>query len=187
MSTDPHTYTDVKTSGGEVHAIGKVWCSALWDMYWLLINKYGYDSNLYTGTGGNNKAMQLVIDGFLLQVCNPGFFYSRNAILKADSIDNAAVNPCIIWSAFARMGMGFSALQGSSGSTNDQTEAFDLRITCSSVLPVSFINLKAIAINNKINISWKTSEEYNNAGFDLQRKSSFTDPFITVATVVSKQ
>ncbi|MEZ5054691.1 MAG: M36 family metallopeptidase [Chitinophagales bacterium] len=44
-----------------MHAIGEVWTSALWDMYWLLIEKYGYDNDLYNGNGGNNRAMKLVV------------------------------------------------------------------------------------------------------------------------------
>ena len=187
MTIDPHTYTDVQTSGGEVHTVGEVWCSALWDMYWLMVNKYGYDPNIYTGTGGNNTTMKLVIDGLKLQVCSPGFLDSRNAILKADSVDNSAANSCLIWSAFARRGMGFSAVQGSSNSTNDQTAAFDLPTTCSSiVLPITLLSLKATGVNNKINVSWKTAAEYNNEGFELQRKSSINDPFVTIATLAPK-
>ncbi|MEP6947662.1 MAG: M36 family metallopeptidase [Ginsengibacter sp.] len=187
MTVNPHTYSDVQTSGGEVHTIGEVWCSALWDMYWLMINKYGYDPNIYTGTGGNNKCMQLVIDGLKMQLCSPGFLDSRDAILSADTVDNGAANSCLIWSAFARRGMGFSAVQGSSGDTNDQTAAFDVPTTCSGVvLPVTLVSLKATGIDNKINIAWKTEGEYNNAGFELQRKSSLTDPFVTVATIAAK-
>jgi hypothetical protein len=43
----------------------------LWDLTWAYINKYGYDDNKYTGTGGNNKVMQLVIDGIKLMPCSP--------------------------------------------------------------------------------------------------------------------
>lgn len=187
MTIDPHTYSDVQSSGGEVHTIGEVWCSAIWDMYWLMINKYGYDPNIYTGTGGNNKAMKLVIDGLKLQVCSPGFLDSRDAILKADTVDNAAANSCLIWSAFARRGMGFSAIQGLSSNTNDQTTAIDLPPTCTAiVLPVTLLSFKAIANDNKINVSWKTAGEYNNDGFELQRKSALTDPFVTVVTIPAK-
>ena len=187
MTIDPHTYSDVQTSGGEVHTIGEVWCSALWDMYWLMINKYGYDPDIYTGTGGNNKSMKLVIDGLKMQVCSPGFLDSRDAILSADTIDNAAANSCLIWSAFARRGMGFSAVQGSSDNTNDQTAAFDLPTACAAVvLPVTLVSLKASGIDNKINVAWKTEIEYNNAGFELQRKSSLSEPFVTIATIAAK-
>jgi hypothetical protein len=28
----------------------------IWDMYWAFIGEYGYDSDIYYGTGGNNMA-----------------------------------------------------------------------------------------------------------------------------------
>ena len=187
MTIDPHTYADVQASGGEVHTIGEVWCSALWDMYWLMISKYGYDPDIYSGAGGNNKSMQLVIDGLKLQVCSPGFLDSRDAILKADTLDNAAANSCLIWNAFARRGMGYSAIQGSSANTNDQTAAFDIPAACSGVvLPVTVVLLKASGTDNNINVSWKTEAEYNNNEFELQRKSSLAEPFVNIATFEAK-
>ena len=48
-----------------------------------MVAEFGYDPDLY-GTGGNNLAYQLVIDGMKLQPCSPGFVTGRNAILAAD-------------------------------------------------------------------------------------------------------
>ncbi len=58
-----HTLGDYNLSSW-LHDAGELWCSALWDMNWLLIDKYGYEPNLatgYTGAGGagNLLAMQL--------------------------------------------------------------------------------------------------------------------------------
>jgi hypothetical protein len=64
-----------------------------------------------------------------LQPCKPGFLDARDAILKADSIFYNSKYHCAIWAAFARRGMGYSAIQGSSESTVDQTPAFDLPIS----------------------------------------------------------
>ncbi|SMB96090.1 peptidase M36 fungalysin [Hymenobacter roseosalivarius DSM 11622] len=108
------------------HGIGFVWSTMLWDMTWELINKYGYDADLYNGTGGNNMAMQLVIDGLKLQVCSPGFVDGRDAILLADVQNNGGANQELIWRAFAKRGLGFSAKQGLSTSRIDQVQAFDL-------------------------------------------------------------
>jgi extracellular elastinolytic metalloproteinase len=186
MTINPLTYSYVASSGGEVHSIGEVWCAALWDMYWLLINKYGYDPNIYTGTGGNNRAMKLVIDGLKLQVCSPGFLDARNAILKADTLDYAAADACDIWNAFARRGMGYNAVQGSSGSTSDQTQSFTLPPTCSLiVIPVTLTSFNATPADRHINITWKTAGEYNNAGFELQRKT-LNSPFITIGNISPK-
>lgn len=112
------------------HGIGFVWATMLWDMTWDMIDVYGFDSNLYTGNGGNNKALQLVIDGLKLQPCNPGFVDGRNAILEADLLANNSDNKCLIWRAFARRGLGVSASQGSSNDRFDQVEAFDIPEEC---------------------------------------------------------
>lgn len=108
------------------HDIGFIWCTMLWDMTWDLIDVYGFDPDLYNGTGGNNIAMQLVIDGLKLTPCSPGFVDGRDAILQADAINNGGANQNLIWSAFARRGLGYTAQQGSSSSLNDQAEAFDM-------------------------------------------------------------
>ncbi|UOQ79112.1 M36 family metallopeptidase [Hymenobacter sp. 5516J-16] len=137
MTTNPATYDYIgKTVSGEAynaaHNIGYVWASALWDLNWALIDKYGYNTDLRGTTGGNNIALQLVIDGLKLQACNPGFIDGRNAILKADSINNNAANSAIIWRVFARRGMGFGASQGSADLLNDQTASFALPAVLSS-------------------------------------------------------
>ena len=108
------------------HGIGFVWCTMLWDMTWALIDQYGYDADVYNGTGGNNIAMELVVQALKLQPCSPGFVDGRDAILQADVLLNGGVNQCLIWNAFANRGLGNSALQGSVDNRSDQTEAFDL-------------------------------------------------------------
>lgn len=70
--------------------------------------------------------MTLVMQGLKFQKCSPGFLDARNAILKADSILYGSKYRCAIWNAFARRGMGYSALQGSAAKTTDQTPAYDM-------------------------------------------------------------
>jgi len=125
LAINPSTYDDIKTLSVP-HGVGSVFCTILWDLYWDLIDAYGFDSDIYNGTGGNNIATQLVIDGLKMQPCSPGFIDSRDAILAADRINNGGVNQCLIWNTFARRGLGYSATQGSSGSRSDGTEAFDI-------------------------------------------------------------
>ena len=123
------------------HGVGYVWATMLWEMTWELIDEYGFDPDLYNGTGGNNLAMQLVIDGLKLQPCNPGFVSGRDAILQADLVNNDGVNQCRIWKAFAKRGLGYGASQGSSNNTGDGTASFDMPPTevldCSSIMGVS--------------------------------------------------
>ncbi len=125
------TYDDTNNPGiSRPHGIGSIWCTMLWDLNWALIDEYGYDPDLYNGTGGNNIAMQLVIDGLKLQACSPGFVDGRDAILAADLLANQGVNRCLIWNVFARRGLGFSADQNSTDNRFDQEEAFDLPTDC---------------------------------------------------------
>jgi hypothetical protein len=125
------------TNISEPHGIGFVWCTMLWDLSWALIDAYGYDADLYNGTGGNNIAMALVIQGLKLQPCGPGFVDGRDAILQADMLLNAGANQCLIWNVFANRGLGNSANQGSANSRTDQVEAFDM--------PPGFVNVTGSA------------------------------------------
>ena len=131
MVIDTLTYKsmDATAAGSEVHNIGEIWCSALWDMTWNIINHEGtITTDVYNsaGSGGNVIALKLVMEGMKLQPCRPGFLDARNAILAADSILFNNSHKCDIWNAFARRGMGYSAIQGLSTSTADQVAAFDV-------------------------------------------------------------
>ena len=126
MAVDPWTYSGVQSSGGEVHDIGEIWCSAIWDMTWNIIQIAGINPNIFNpaAVGGNSIALKLVLTGEKLQKCSPGFLDSRDAILQADQVLYNGTYHCAIVSAFARRGMGFDAIQGSSNSTSDQTQGF---------------------------------------------------------------
>ncbi|MFT6500891.1 MAG: PKD repeat protein [Crocinitomicaceae bacterium] len=114
----------------EPHGVGFIWATMLWDLNWAFIDQYGFDSNIDSGTGGNNMVLQLVIEGLKLQPCSPGFVDGRDAILLADQIQNGGANECLIWKTFAKRGLGYSASQGSSLSRTDQSEAFDVPLAC---------------------------------------------------------
>jgi extracellular elastinolytic metalloproteinase len=132
FSADPHTYADMNgtANGSEVHYIGEIWASTLWDMTWRIIQQEGsIEPNIYNAsstTGGNVIALNDVITGMKLQPCSPGYLDARDAILKADSLLYNNRHRCAIWAAFARRGMGYSAQQGSSNSTSDQVAAYDV-------------------------------------------------------------
>ena len=141
MGINPYTYGMVSNPEISVpHGVGFIWATMLWDMTWNLIDEYGYDPDVYNGKGGNNIALQLVIDGLKLQPCSPGFIDARDAILAADRINNGGANQCYIWRAFAKRGLGFSAQQGSNNDLTDGVEAFDMPPSCS---PQFAINLTA--------------------------------------------
>ena len=127
MTENPLTYGDTNDpSLVQPHGIGSVWATILWDLSWAYIDKYGYDEDLLNGIGGNNKVMQIVIDGLKLHPCGTGFVQSRDALLAADTALTGGEDQCLIWEVFANRGVGLIASQGSFFSRTDQVESFEL-------------------------------------------------------------
>lgn len=135
------------------HPVGEVWAAVLWDLYWAFVDKYGWDPDLYRGKGGNNIAIQLVMDGMKLQNCSPGFIDGRNAIITADAINNGGANECLIWEVFARRGLGWSADQGSTSNRNDGLQTFDNRPECIKTLKVEKLVDAEITAGDTINVT----------------------------------
>ncbi|MEP7197171.1 MAG: M36 family metallopeptidase [Saprospiraceae bacterium] len=134
MNINEFTYKDINA---ETHDLGEVWAAMLWDLYWAMADKYGYDPSFSNKNSGNNKAIQLVMDGMKLQPCSPGFVDGRNAILKADQMNNNGVNQCLIWDVFARRGVGFAASQGNSNLVGDEKEDFNSYPVCANATLVT--------------------------------------------------
>jgi extracellular elastinolytic metalloproteinase len=144
FSINNHTFADIIGSTS-VHFVGETWATTLWDLNWALIEGnsldsnlpkpgLGFNSNLYTGTGGNNLLLKLVIQGMKLQPANPSFLQARDAILQADLLLTGGANQATIWTVFARRGMGFSA--SDSGSSNTAVlPAFDVPLFTDIVFP----------------------------------------------------
>ena len=155
FSVNSLTYDDVNNAQiSRPHGIGTVWATMIWDMTWAFIDQYGFDADVYNGTGGNNIAMQLVVDGLKLQPCSPGFIDGRDAILAAVEMntlipeDEKDFATCTIWNVFAARGAGFSAEQGSSNNRFDQVEAFDIPsdviANCEELLSVNESDLDSV-------------------------------------------
>lgn len=128
LSIDPHNYGDFNTDN-EAHDGGEIWASTLWDINWLLIDKYGFDADLYTGTKGNERALSLVMEALKIQPANPSMLDARDAILAADRLLYGGVDQYELWQAFARRGMGFSASDGGSADSATVIPASDIPAT----------------------------------------------------------
>lgn len=123
MTICPLTLVD--SNDEETHNRGEIWAATLWDLTWAYIEKYGYDSNTYSGTGGNNKIMRLVLDALKLQACNSSsFISSRDNLFAADQATTGGQDYCLIAEVFARRGMGLNASSGSVSDALDQVEDF---------------------------------------------------------------
>tara|TARA_Y100000746_G_scaffold189417_1_gene168930 strand:+ start:5 stop:1759 length:1755 start_codon:yes stop_codon:yes gene_type:complete len=132
FSVNNYTYADSNNTAAvsQPHGVGFVFATMLWDLTWAFIDEYGFDSDLLNGTGGNNKVMQLVIDGLKLSPCSAGFVDMRDAILLADELTNDGVNECLIWNVFATRGLGYLADQGDADDRTDQIEDFSIPPNC---------------------------------------------------------
>ena len=136
LSVNNQTYDDVKGTTAP-HPLGEVWAVVTWDLYWAFVEEYGWDPDLVNGTGGNNMAIQLVMDGMKLQACSPGFEDGRDAIFAADELNYDGIHECLIWEVFARRGMGFFMTQESSNNRNDNVEDFEPRPECIRELKIA--------------------------------------------------
>ncbi|RAL08846.1 extracellular metalloproteinase [Aspergillus homomorphus CBS 101889] len=114
LTTNPLTYASLNRMN-EMHEVGTVWATMLYEILWNLIDHHGKNNspkpvfrNAVT-TDGRFLAMKLIMDGMALQPCNPTFFQARVAILGADTVLTQGANQCAIWKGFAKRGLGQGA------------------------------------------------------------------------------
>jgi hypothetical protein len=115
----------------DVHSIGFVWATMLWDLHWQYVAKYGYSSDVTANaTNGSSRVLQLVTNALKLQACNPTFIDGRNAILAAELATTGGEDKCMIWRVFAKRGLGVGAAPGSKTNINDQVESLVVPDEC---------------------------------------------------------
>jgi hypothetical protein len=129
LGVHPLTYGDVDCLGTP-HCVGEVWAATLWEIWWNLVERSGFDPDLVNGSAGNNRMLQLVMDGLKLAPCNPSFLDAREALLTAEQVLFGGAYECELWRGFAKRGMGVGADDGGSASSVSVTEDFDLPVQC---------------------------------------------------------
>ncbi|KAH9253064.1 hypothetical protein BASA81_008970 [Batrachochytrium salamandrivorans] len=124
MAVNPLTYVDLETLL-RVHDIGTVWASMLWEVYWNLVAKHGFSTNLYKAdqSEGNVVTMKIIIGGMMIQSCNPTFLGARDAIIAADVNHYKGAHKCEIYKGFAKRGLGL-------GATDTHTNDFSVPPEC---------------------------------------------------------
>jgi len=121
----PLTYDDIKTSGIP-HPLGEIWAVTLWEIHWAFIEKYGLDTTWEDEESGNFRAMRLIIEGMKQTACNPSMIDTRDGIFAADTLLNDGAHGELLWTAFAKRGMGYLADDGvDSNDRTDGTESFE--------------------------------------------------------------
>ncbi len=133
-STDPavNTWTYASINGMAIpHGVGSVWAQAAWEVYWKLVDHWGFDANLYNATGGagNQRMMLYVNEGLKNTACNPTFTQIRDGIIQAATDNHGGEDVCRIWEAFAGFGLGANAVSGGAASTTP-TNGFDIPASC---------------------------------------------------------
>ncbi|KAI8608297.1 Fungalysin metallopeptidase-domain-containing protein [Chytriomyces sp. MP71] len=125
-----HLYSDLNKIT-EIHSIGEIWCSMLWEVYWNLIDLSGAVPAAQIGAAsvsgaGNTNMMQILVMGMKMQPCNPNFLQARDAMIAANNVLYAGGYACAIWRGFASRGLGLNAAIGKPFVDN-----FDLPAACS--------------------------------------------------------
>lgn len=118
MNRNPYTLRDIMVHA-EVHYVGEIWATVLWDIRCALVSQYGFSN-------GNALALRLVTDGMKLTPNSPTFLDGRDAILLADRAMNNGANLNLLWQTFARRGMGVHASVSGDGSTDNTVEDFTM-------------------------------------------------------------
>ncbi|KAI9365979.1 Fungalysin metallopeptidase-domain-containing protein [Zopfochytrium polystomum] len=116
-TTNKHMYNEVGLPANqEVHLIGEVWCTMLYEVYWNMVDQAGFTpvTNLINaatvGTAGNSDFFVILVRGMMLQPCNPTFIQARDAIVAADMAVTGGMYNCAIWNGFAKRGLGVNAV-----------------------------------------------------------------------------
>lgn len=133
-STDPavNTWTYASINGMAVpHGVGSVWAQGMWEVYWKLVDRWGFDPNLYNaaGSAGNQRAMLYVNEGLKNTACNPTFTQIRDGIIQAAQDNHGGEDVCRMWEAFAAYGLGSNAVSGGAASTTP-TNGFNIPASC---------------------------------------------------------
>lgn len=137
MLKNPHTLRDIDPSqvswhtsvprnptyaatqdATQVHYMGTVWCTMLWEMRTNLILRHGFAT-------GNDRAIRLVTDGLKLSPVNPNFIQARDAIIQATLV-SFPEDTGEVWSAFAKRGAGQDASAPASSTTTGIVESYSV-------------------------------------------------------------
>ena len=133
-STDPavNTWTYASINGMAIpHGVGSVWAQAAWEVYWKLVDQWGFSTNLYNASGGagNQRMMLYVNEGLKNTACNPTFTQIRDGIIQAAMDNHGGEDVCRMWEAFAAFGLGSNAVSGGAASTTP-TNGFSVPASC---------------------------------------------------------
>lgn len=158
----------------QVHAIGEVWSSALWEIRARFIQRLGWEA-------GNRRILQFVVDGMKLAPLGPTPVTERDAMIAAIFAGGTEADLADAWAGFALRGIGANASVNALGGISTSgtgtvrvTESFDLPNLTVSELSVSDINgdndgypEPGERLNVSFTITNSTGNTANNVQFQL--------------------
>ncbi|KAI9346969.1 Fungalysin metallopeptidase-domain-containing protein [Obelidium mucronatum] len=127
MQTNMHRFSALQRLS-EVHQIGEVWCTILYEALWNLVDVSGFSdpasliSSKASGTG-NTAMLHILLKGMKMQPCNPTFIQARDAIISAETALYKGKFKCALWNGFAKRGLGTKA-------TSSHNDSFDIPSDC---------------------------------------------------------
>ncbi|KAH6599928.1 hypothetical protein BASA50_002669 [Batrachochytrium salamandrivorans] len=106
MRINPLKYQD-SIGEKDIHNLGTIWASLLFEVYWSLVNAYGFSANLHDATQkkGNIIFLQLFVGTLMIQPCNPTFDSAHDAMLAADDAYYGGIHKHLIRQGFAKRGL----------------------------------------------------------------------------------
>ncbi|WP_342375404.1 extracellular metalloproteinase [Myxococcus stipitatus] len=133
-STSPtvNTWTYASINGMAIpHGVGSVFAQGMWEAYWALVDRWGFDNNLYNamGSAGNQRMLLYLTEGLKNTPCSPTFTQVRDGIITAATTLHGGEDVCRLWTAFAGFGLGSDAVSGTSNSTTP-TNGFAVPAAC---------------------------------------------------------
>ena len=152
-----HTYSSI--AGAAIpHGIGSRWAQAGWEVYWALVDKWGFEGDLVNfnindaNEAGNKRALFYINQGLKNTACSPTFINARDGIIQAATDNFAGADVCDIWQAFADFGLGVNASTGGSNSTT-ATNGFNIPASCDDPPPPSDCPAGSIDLTTMVSYS----------------------------------
>jgi extracellular elastinolytic metalloproteinase len=134
-AVNPWTYESI--AGASIpHGVGSRWTQGLWEVYWALTNKWGFEGDLQNfdvndrREAGNKRALFYMNQGLKNTACNPTFINNRDGIIQAAMDNFGGEDVCTIWEAFAAFGLGTDAFSSGPNATRVRN-GFRLPLACS--------------------------------------------------------
>lgn len=99
----------------QVHRLGEIWASALWEVRGKFVARHGWQE-------GNRRILKIVTEAMKFSPLNPTFLQARDAVIVAAKFNGELADVADAWEGFRLRGMGVNASIQNIGE-DDNTDA----------------------------------------------------------------